>query len=227
MNKRGFVDLHTHSLLSDGALLPSELVQRAAAQGCRGLAITDHADSANVEFLITGLVQFVEELGKEWEWPIIPGVELTHVPPRKIASLAERARALGARWIVVHGETVVEPVAPGTNRAAIEARVDLLAHPGLITAEDAEMAAHLGIYLEITTRNGHSLTNGWVVRRARESGARLLLNTDSHAPGDILDHHMREIIALGAGLDPQEVGRLWENAHQVLDRILGTRKGTS
>ena len=41
---------------------------------------------------------------------VIPGVEITHVPPCKIARVAEAARGFGAEWIVVHGETVVEPV---------------------------------------------------------------------------------------------------------------------
>jgi len=36
------IDLHTHSLFSDGELIPSELVSRAAAAGYRAIAITDH-----------------------------------------------------------------------------------------------------------------------------------------------------------------------------------------
>lgn len=39
------VDLHTHSLFSDGVLLPSEMLQRAAQLGYGVLAITDHADA--------------------------------------------------------------------------------------------------------------------------------------------------------------------------------------
>jgi len=219
MKNRGFVDLHSHTFLSDGALLPSELVQRASVRGCRGLAITDHVDSSNLEFVISRILQFVDELGEAWQMDVVPGVELTHVPPRHIAPLAEQARALGARWIVVHGETLVEPVAPGTNRAAMEAPVDLLAHPGLIRKEEASRAAQMGVYLEITTRKGHSLANGWVVQRAREAGALLLLNTDAHGAGDILDTHQMETIALGAGLTPEEVERIWDNAFLILDRL--------
>lgn len=36
------IDLHTHSLRSDGALTPTELVQRAAARGVRIQALSDH-----------------------------------------------------------------------------------------------------------------------------------------------------------------------------------------
>jgi histidinol phosphatase-like PHP family hydrolase len=73
---------------------------------------------------------------------------------------------------VVHGETIVEPVLPGTNRAAIAAGVDILAHPGLITKEEAMLAAQKGVLLEITTRRGHSFTNGHVASIARVCGHR-------------------------------------------------------
>jgi predicted metal-dependent phosphoesterase TrpH len=36
------IDLHTHSLRSDGALTPTELVERAAARGVRIQALSDH-----------------------------------------------------------------------------------------------------------------------------------------------------------------------------------------
>ncbi len=42
------------------------------------------------------------------------------------------SKELGAEIVVVHGETSVEPVAPGTNNASVElSDVDILAHPVL------------------------------------------------------------------------------------------------
>jgi len=64
--------------------------------------------------------------------------------------------------IVVHGETITEPVMPGTNKKALMSDIDILAHPGLISDDEAELAAEKGIYLEITARKGHSITNGHV-----------------------------------------------------------------
>ena len=248
MSKEGFYDFHTHTVFSDGGMIPAGLMQRALVRGCLGLAITDHVDSSNLEWAFENLLKFVEELGREWQpdivpgkdvttaplstldpkslaknWhlPLIPGVELTSVPPRKIAALAQKARSLGAKWVVVHGETIMEPVAPGTNRAAIEAGVDLLSHPGLITAEDAARAAELGVHLEITTHKGHGMANGWVAQRARESGAKLLLNTDCHVSAEILDAKQRRAIAFGAGLTAEEVDRIWQNGRRIIDRIFG------
>ena len=248
MNHEGFYDFHTHTVFSDGGMIPAGLMQRAIVRGCLGLAITDHVDSSNLEWVFENLLKFVEELGQEWQagivpggdgttaplntldsdtlaknWhlPLIPGVELTSVPPRKIEALAQKARSLGAKWIVVHGQTIMEPVAPGTNRAAIEARVDLLSHPGLITPKDAARAAELGVHLEISTHKGHGMANGWVAQRARESGAKLLLNTDCHVSADILDAKQRRAIAFGAGLTAEEVDRIWQNGRRIIARISG------
>jgi len=248
MQNEGFYDFHTHTVFSDGGMIPAGLMQRAMVRGCLGLAITDHVDSSNLEWAFENLLKFVEELGQEWQsdivpggdvttaplntldsealaknWhlPIIPGVELTSVPPRKIAALAQKAQSLGAKWVVVHGETIMEPVAPGTNRAAIEAGVDLLSHPGLITADDAARAAELGVHLEITTHKGHGMANGWVAQRARESGAKLLLNTDCHVSAEILDAKQRRAIAFGAGLTAEEVDRIWQNGRRIITRIFG------
>jgi histidinol phosphatase-like PHP family hydrolase len=206
MDPKQRIDLHTHSFYSDGVLLPSEQLRRAVDQGYAALAITDHADSSNLEDLLTRLLRFVRQQGDDFELIFIPGVELTHVAPRSVAPLARRAKELGAALVVVHGETIVEPVAPGTNAAAVACRdVDILAHPGLITVEEARQAAANGVYLELSSRGGHSLANGHVACVAREAGASLVLNTDMHAPDDMIDQETARLVATAAGLDADEV----------------------
>ncbi len=49
MNENQRLDLHVHSLFSDGVLLPSEILRRAAAKGYGAVAITDHADASNLD----------------------------------------------------------------------------------------------------------------------------------------------------------------------------------
>ncbi len=215
------IDLHTHTLFSDGVLVPAELARRAQIMGYRALAFTDHVDFSNLDFVLPRLISVCRALADEMDIILLPGVELTHVPPVLIGGFVEKARALGAAIVVVHGETLVEPVAPGTNRAAIEAGVDILSHPGLILSEEAELAALQGVFLEITTRRGHSLTNGHVARLARQTGAELLLNNDAHAPGDLVSLEMAEKIALGAGLDESEWQRMRRNAQSVVDSKRG------
>ncbi len=200
------IDLHTHTFFSDGELLPSELLRRAVMLGFAAIAISDHGDASNLEELLNRLKGFLREQGNDYPLVVIPSVELTHVPPARIAPLARRAKELGAGLVVVHGETVVEPVASGTNRAAVECRdVDILAHPGLITLEEARLAMENGVHLELSARRGHSLTNGHVARTAIAAGARLVVNTDSHSPDDLMDQAMAQIIARGAGLDDAQI----------------------
>jgi len=197
------IDLHTHSTFSDGELIPSELVRRAVVKGYKAIAITDHVDFTNIEHVLS-CVKNVKSLEEDYDIRIFTGVELTHVPPGKMPSLVEKARQLGAEIIVVHGETTVEPVPEGTNHTALSLDIDILAHPGLITLEDAQKAKDNGICLEITSRNGHNRTNGHVARMAKETGAALTVNTDSHAPGDLITDEVAFQIALGAGLDEKE-----------------------
>jgi len=131
----------------------------------------------------------------------------------------EWLRKLGAKLVVVHGETIVEPVLPGTNRAGLEADIDILAHPGLLTEEEAALAARRSILLEISGRKGHSFTNGHVARVAQAAGAGLILNSDSHGPGDLLSREMIEKVALGAGLDQRTFQQMVRNGENLVRRL--------
>ena len=210
------IDLHTHSLLSDGVLVPSELVRRAQSVGLKVIGITDHGDLSNIDFIVPRIVAVAQELNRAMTIQTIPGIEITHVPPQLIAHAVQKARALGARLIVGHGETIVEPVAPGTNRAFLEADIDVLAHPGLITEEDVAKAKDRGILLELSARKGHSLTNGHVARLAHKIGAGLVINTDSHEPGDLIAADQARRIVRGAGLAEEDFAIMQQNAARFL-----------
>jgi putative hydrolase len=209
------IDLHTHSLFSDGVLVPSELVRRAVMKGYNVIAITDHADSSNLDFTIPRVAAACKELNRRWKIIALPGIELTHIPPETFAELTQKARSLGAAVVVAHGETLVEPVHPGTNRAAIEAGVDILAHPGLITKEEAELAARKGVHLEISSRKGHSLSNGYVARMAVEAGAKLVIDTDTHEPGDLITSEFAETVLRGAGLVADQIAVVFRNSKEL------------
>lgn len=214
-------DFHTHSFLSDGELLPMELIRRCLTNGYTAMAITDHVSASTVERVVEEVKHDCEMAQRLWDFNVLPGVELTHVPAAGIAEVARKAKECGAQVVVVHGETVVEPVEPGTNRAAVECPdVDILAHPGFITLEEAEIAAANGVYLEITRRKGHSLTNGYIVQIARSAGAKMLVNTDSHAPGDLLSGSFAAVVARGAGLTESEINEvLYKNPQALLSTI--------
>jgi histidinol phosphatase-like PHP family hydrolase len=214
------IDLHTHSIFSDGELCPAELAQRARVNGYRILGITDHADHSNLEAVISGILKASEALSQSYPpFQVLCGVELTHVPPMDLIGLIAKARDLGAMYVVVHGETPVEPVEPGTNYAAIAGDCDILAHPGFLTENEVKLASSKGVYLEISARGGHSLTNGHVCAMARKYGAKLLVNSDAHAPRDILTPEFQRKVALGAGLTEEEFSQAMENALDISQKV--------
>lgn len=213
------IDLHTHTFFSDGELVPAEHLRRVEVLGYEAVAITDHADSSNMDWIIPRIVRAANDLNRYSNTRLIPGIELTHVPPEMFAELTAQARELGAIIVVAHGETLVEPVKAGTNRAAIEAGVDILSHPGLITKEDAQAAARQGVFLELSGRKGHSLTNGHVAKMAQETNALLAVNADAHGPGDFLTAKMAEIVALGAGVSADRYVQIRKDMAELVKRV--------
>ncbi|MDR3074606.1 MAG: histidinol phosphate phosphatase domain-containing protein [Candidatus Methanoplasma sp.] len=198
------IDLHTHTIFSDGDLIPSELVRRAMDLGHTAIAITDHVDITNMDLVVPNIVK-AAELSADYI-TVVPGVELTYIPPSKIDMMAKRAKSLGAEIVVVHGETVVEPVPKNTNlKAVMSANVDILAHPGFITAEEAVIAAENGVALEISGRAGHNITNGHVANMARTAGVKLVINSDAHSPDNLMDERRAAIVGSGAGLTDNEL----------------------
>jgi len=212
------IDLHTHTLLSDGDLVPMELARRAEVKGFRALGMADHVDTALVDAVVPLLVQAAADLAPVMKMAVIAGAEVTHCRPEHIARVVARARQLGARIVVVHGETPSEPVIEGTNRAAIEAGCDILAHPGLVTEADARLAAARGVLLEVSGRQGHCLANGHVVQVARRTGAQVIFGSDSHAPEDLRPRADAEKVLACAGLTVEEIAAAFAAAERLVAR---------
>ena len=214
-------DFHSHTFHSDGVLSPIELIRRAAVRGYGALGVTDHVGVGSLGRLIKEVSEDCELARSHWNILAIPGVELTHLPPAAIDAAARKAKELGAWLVVVHGETPVEPVEEGTNLAAVKSKyVDILAHPGHITAETARIAAENGVFIEITTRRGHCLTNAHVAKTAGEAGALMLLDTDSHSEDDLLSEELARETLTQAGINSHEFKRILEdNPLKLLQRI--------
>jgi putative hydrolase len=207
MTEKPRYDFHMHTFFSDGELLPIELIRRASVLGNRAIAITDHASYSNVDDLVPAIARDCDAV-EGWDITAIPGVEITHVPPKKMDTIIKKARKAGAKIIVVHGESPIEPVTPGTNRqAANNPDVDILAHPGYITADEAQLAKDNGVFLEITCRSGHMITNGHIFRIGSSVGANFLVNTDAHECKDISTYSSAKRIALGAGMLKSDIER--------------------
>lgn len=216
------IDLHTHTFLSDGVLSPNELVQRARKHGYEAIAITDHVDVSNVEFVLKEIVNFCNSIKSYYsDIIVLPGVEITHVHPYQINEIAEFAKKHGAKIVVVHGETIIEPVEQGTNRKALESPyVDILAHPGLISEDEIRIAIKNHKYIEITTKKGHSITNGHVATLCKKLGALMVLNTDTHSPENLITEEFAIKSLIGAGLSHEEAIKVLENSKHLVKSVV-------
>ncbi|OPX42931.1 error-prone DNA polymerase [Ruminiclostridium hungatei] len=67
-NKK-LIDLHTHSMASDGSMSPAELVRHAHGKGLSALALTDHDT-------VDGVQEALEE-GEKLGVEVIPGIEIS------------------------------------------------------------------------------------------------------------------------------------------------------
>ncbi|MFC1571357.1 histidinol phosphate phosphatase domain-containing protein [Candidatus Margulisiibacteriota bacterium] len=215
-------EFHCHTILSDGRLLPLALAGEAQARNTAVIAITDHVDPSNIEFAVKSLVNFAKEIEGKVPIKIIPGAEISYLPPELIGQYAKKARELGAKIIVVHGESPVEPVPKGTNRAALKLRglVNILAHPGWISEKDVKLAADNEIYLELSNRTGHDKGNRHVAKMAKKFGAKLLVNTDAHHDKDLITQAQAYKIARKAGLNEKEaIITIRDNPRELIKRI--------
>lgn len=214
-------DFHTHTFLSDGTLSPIELIRRASVKGYTVVALTDHVGVGSLERVIKEINEDCALARAYWNILALPGVELTHLPPPAIAETAHKAKKLGAKLVIVHGETTIEPVENGTNLAAVQCPyVDILAHPGLLTPEEAILAAQNNVFLELTSRQGHSLTNSHTASLAQKAGAKLLVNSDAHDSTDLLTQTSAKAIAVASGLTNQQQQQvLVQNPLLLLEKI--------
>ena len=205
-------DFHTHTFHSDGILSPIELIRRAFVKGYSAIAITDHVALGSLGRLIKETSDDCALARAYWDILAIPGVELTHIPPRAINEVAKQAKEMGAWLVVVHGETSAEPVEKGTNLAAVQSPyVDILAHPGLITIEEASLATQNNIFLELTSRSGHSASNAHVASVSKQTKARLLVNSDAHDENNLLTPSLLRSILRQANVNQRQ-------HRQILDR---------
>ncbi len=187
----------------------------ARSLGYKGIVITDHVDQVNIYYVCEALKRGIKKLSQHSPIPVFWGAEVTHVPPGSIPDIVRELRSLGASLVIGHGETIVEPVMDGTNKAFVEAGVDILAHPGLISEDVAREAASKGVYLEITTRKGHAYTNGHVLKVGKAVGASFVICNDTHTYGDMVDKVMARRIVLGAGATEEDVSSILRSSEEL------------
>jgi histidinol phosphatase-like PHP family hydrolase len=59
---------------------------------------------------------------------------------------------------------------------------------------------------------------------ARKHGAKLVIDTDAHSPGDLISREFARRVARGAGLSEAEAARLFKNAEEIVQKAIAARK---
>ncbi len=217
-------DFHIH-VAACGDLLPGEAMRLARNVGFKAVGLVVRADQATLSLLLPPLLLMVRDCSLYAGLDAFAGVELVQVPPALFPTAVTQARDLGAELVLGHGESVpflpAASVERGTNLAAIEAGVDILAHPGLITEEDAIRAAELGVLLELSLAAPHSLANGHVAAMAARHGCGLVTGSGARTPEHFTRSESMRILyrtaAIGAGTPPE----LPETcAHHLVQKLL-------
>lgn len=214
------IDLHVHTTLGSGEQTPAAAMRFAKAAGYRAIAFTDHADASNMQHILESLLPMIRTYSLYSGIDLYAGIELTHIPPQLIPDAITEARSMGAQLVCVHGQTIADIVDEGTNLAAIEGGADYLAHPGLITEQEALLAAEKKVYLEVTARPDHALTNGHVAKIAELTGAPLILNNGGYRGYDFINKDRRRAIAFGAGMSKDQYQQTENHSRMIVSKMM-------
>lgn len=211
------VDVHVH--VGEGGLLPAEAMRLARVAGYRAVVLLCRSDSATLSLLFPWLLQMCQHYSLYTGVDAFPGVELVHVPPQLMYEVVAEARALGANFVAVHGEAPCGHVEVGTNMSAIAAGADVLLHPGLITAEDAKLAAEHGVALEITSAPRYCLANAHVAAMAEAAGCGLVFGSNAKCAADFVSSDLYEATLDGALLSALARRSLLTSTDSLLQRM--------
>ena len=134
------IDAHVHIAPGGGGsgLLPAEALRLAALRGFRAVGLIVRSDGG-FDVSLRLLSERVQGLSLFVNVEAFVGVELVHVPPALLPDAVTEARQAGAELVLVHGESLADAVAEGTNLAAVEAGKHVFVEkPVTLCIEDLE-----------------------------------------------------------------------------------------
>jgi DNA polymerase (family 10) len=219
-------DLQMHSTWSDGKHSIREMAEACRARGYDYLALTDHSQAVTVA---GGLSP--EEVRSQWaeiervqeameDFRIFKSLEIDILKDGSLDMPDEILEGLDLVLVSVHsfmnmGKTeMTDRVIRGIGHPS----VDLLAHPtgrilnrrepfALDVDAVLQAAAELGVAVELNAHPQRLDLHDDQVRRARELGVKVAINTDAHSVEDL------ELIRYGV----DQAGRGWLEAKDVLN----------
>ncbi len=163
------IDLHAHSSVSDGTLTPAELVRRAAEQGVRVLALTDHDT-------VAGLTEADGEADRRG-LHLVPAVEISsqwqgrdlHIVGLRVAP-ADRPLLDGLAWNQDQRRKRARTIAERLERAGVAGAMTVVEQAG----ESMPTRSHFARFLlESGAVSGFQQAFDRYLRRGRPGWARV------------------------------------------------------
>ena len=192
-------DLHIHTTASDGRGKVEDIVRAAKKKGYKYIAITDHSKYVRIaggmdEKRLLAYAKKIRKLDKDIKGiKILMGVEVDILESGKLDLEDYALKEMDIVVAAVHSHFSMDRRKQTDRilRAIDNKYVNILAHPSgrLITSRrglqiDFEKvflkAVENNIFLEINTHGERIDLNDINARRAKEIGAKFVINTDSH-----------------------------------------------
>ncbi len=221
INEKGIIDLHTHSTLSDGTLSLIGLTKLAIRNGYSVLGITDHVFHYNYKSIAPKIIEFVENNQHRYkDILLVPGVEITFASRKQMEAITKYVRSIGTKLVVVHGEGSLDGTGHDTNNSAIDNCVDILAHPGTITDNQAQKAANNNVAFELSARDCYRYSNKDIAEKAFRHGANLVINSDGHYESAMLTEEKILGVAKNANLTKEQLQNIKDSTVNLVKRLL-------
>ena len=192
-------DLHVHSTASDGRDTLENIAKAAEKRGYKYLAVTDHSKLVKVaggmdEKQLLKRADQVRKISKKFKGvKILMGVEVDILGDGKLDLEDYALKEMDIVIAAIHSKFSLDKDFQTARvlKAMNNKYVNVLAHPSgrLITTRNPleldfdkifRKAADKNIFLEINTHGDRIDLNDVNCRRAKELGAKLVINTDAH-----------------------------------------------
>lgn len=217
-------DLHIHSNWSDGVMEYDEMIDKAKKYDYQYIAITDHSES-NYYGRGIGAKKLIERnrsidsLNSRTDGlEILKGSEVDILGTGKFdyneATMEQLDIVIGSQH---SGYSISEEGNTSRAVSALENKyIDFIAHPtGFVFRDRAPVFIDIERVAESAYKNNKALEiNSYFMRldldevnarKAREAGAKLIINTDSHRPGNFDMIEFGVDIARRAGLEKKDI----------------------
>ena len=197
-------DLHAHTDWSDGAGTLAEMAQAAQERGYRYLVISDHTQSLGIANGLTperlrAQRAEIEALNAQWDdFTLLQGCELEIKADGSLDFPDEVLAELDFVVASVHISLRQDPaqITARVMNALHNPYVDVIGHPsGRILGQREESAVDLAAVLKAAAGTGAALEVNSIparldlddvhIRRAREMGVKIAINSDAHHPGGL------------------------------------------